>query len=222
MAKILIVEDDLSMAETLENLLSADRHDVEVAYDGEAALEKLQFYKFDLVVLDRGLPKVTGLEVCRQFRHNGGMTPILFLTALDSVTDKESGLDCGADDYLAKPFHRKELMARVRALLRRPHQVQTNILQARDIEIDCNACTVTRGGELIHLTPKEFALLTFFLRHPNVVFSAQAILDRVWTSESDATSDTLRSYITRLRSKIDSQEQSLIKTVHKQGYMLEP
>jgi DNA-binding response OmpR family regulator len=222
MAKILIVEDELDLAGPVRDWLARESNTVEIVADGSEALECLRLYKYDVIILDLMLPGLNGMEICRQFRARGGTTPILMLTAKGSVEDKEAGLDIGADDYLTKPFSLKELAARVRALLRRPPDVSSNILTVADIALDPSANNVTKAGKEIHLLPKEFSLLEFFMRHPNQVFSAEALIDRVWQSDSDALSDTIRTHIKTLRRKIDSKgKPSLIATVHGVGYKLE-
>lgn len=222
MAKILVVEDDKDLSNEVQHCLRAEKHVVESAENGTEALELLRFYKYDLVILDWELPGASGLEIIEQYRSQGGKAPVLFLTGRQDIADKERGLDSGADDYLTKPFSPRELLARLRALLRRPQELTDTILRAGDICLEVSSCRVTKAGEELHLTPREFSLLEFLLRHPDTVFSAETLLDRVWASESDATSDTLRAYITKLRSKIDSDGRaSLIRTVHRLGYKLE-
>lgn len=223
MAKILIVEDEPDLAEPVRAYLTHEHHLVEVVADGNEALERLRFYKYDLIVMDWMLPGMHGVEVCKHFRASGGTTPILMLTSRKQVNDKITGLDSGADDYLTKPFDVQEIAARVRALLRRPQAVSSNVLTARNLVLESSTFRVTRNGEDVSLLPKEFALLEFFMRHPNQVFSAEALLDRVWSSESEASPETIRTYIKRLRQKIDikGEKNSIISTVHGVGYKLE-
>lgn len=223
MAKILIVEDDPELSGVLQDWLVSEHHVVDTVDDGTEADQLLRHYAFDLVVLDWDLPGMLGVEVCRQFRSRGGSTPILMLTGKGEIKDKTTGLDAGADDYLTKPFHPDELSARVRALLRRPAPVTaTNELKAGDLVLEPGTYRVMRAGKDIRLLPKEFALLEFLMRHPNVVFSAEALIDRVWSSDSDASPDTVRTNIKRLRQKIDTEGQRpMIATVHGVGYKLE-
>lgn len=189
---------------------------------GTEAIERLRFDKYDVLIFDWQLPDLTGIEICKRFRSKGGNTPVLMLTGKSEIADKETGLDAGADDYLTKPFHPRELSARVRALLRRSGDVKQNVLTCGDIELDPQGFKVTKGGKEITLLPKEFALLEFFLRHPNQVFSPEALLDRVWSAESEASPDTIRVHITKLRGKIETEGQpSPIKTIHRQGYKWE-
>ncbi len=222
MAKILMVEDEADLAFPVKDWLSREQHLVELSDNGNDALGKLRVYKYDLIILDWMLPGTSGVDVCKRFRQNGGTTPILMLTAKTEITDKETGLDAGADDYLTKPFHLKELAARVRALLRRHVQSSDAILRMGDVVIDTLARKVMVAGAEIHLVPKEYSLLEFFMRHPNQVFSADALIDRVWASDTLASPDTIRTYIKLLRKKLDSDgKEPIIRTVHGVGYKLE-
>lgn len=223
MSKILLVEDDRQLCAVITDFLHGDGHVPEVVYTGTDGLERLTFYKYDVVILDWELPGLSGPEVCKQYRSKGGKTPILMLTGKREIDDKANGLDAGADDYLTKPFHYKELGARLRALLRRNEVARQTILSAGDISLNPASRQVFKADEEISLQPKEYALLEFLLRHPSVPFSSDAIMDRVWPSESDAAPDTVRIQIMRLRNKIDSEgKESLIRTVHRVGYMLVP
>ncbi|HEY9784881.1 MAG TPA: response regulator transcription factor [Candidatus Obscuribacterales bacterium] len=223
MAKILLVEDDSEVADVVKDWLVDEHHVVDVVGSGAEALNRLRFDKYDVLVLDWGLPDLSGIEICKRFRSAGGQSPVLMLTGKSEISDKETGLDAGADDYLTKPFHPRELSARIRALLRRPAELKENVLKVGDIEVDPKGFRVTKAGQEVHLLPKEFALLEFLMRHPNQVFSPEALLDRVWSAESEASPDTVRVHITKLRSKLDSEgAPSLIRTLHRQGYKLEP
>ncbi|MFN8656268.1 MAG: response regulator transcription factor [Candidatus Obscuribacterales bacterium] len=222
MAKILIVEDEPDLSDPIRAFLMHEHHIVEVVDNGLEALERLRFYKYDVIILDWMLPGLQGVEVCKQFRAGGGTTPILMLTARKQTTEKIFALDAGADDYLTKPFDVQEVSARVRALLRRPAAMSGNVLKARNLVLETSTFKVTREDEDIQLLPKEFALLEFLMRHPNQVFSAEALLDRVWASDSDASPETIRTYVKRLRQKIDTTGQpSIIGTVHGVGYKLD-
>lgn len=219
MAKILIVEDDKALCGTVEKWLTFEHHLVEVVDNGEAALENLKFYKYDLVVLDVNLPKLSGLDVCKQFRETGGSTPILMLTGKDAIDDKERGLDAGADDYLTKPFHLKELSARVRALLRRPNTFTGDVLRSGNLILETSTFRVSRDGEDVQLSQQEFALLEFLMRNANQVFSPEALLDRVWKSSSDVSPAAIRTHIKMLRKKLDKDgDQSYIRNIHGVGY----
>lgn len=223
MAKILVVEDDVDLSCKVNDWLSFEQHLVEVVYDGREAYDRLRVYCYEVVVLDWDLPKMTGLEVCKQYRDQGGHTPILMLTGKDAIAEKEAGLDAGADDYLTKPFHLKELSARIRALLRRPVQSYTgSTIKLGELELDPLSRRVTRNGGEVILQPKEYALLEFFMRHPNEVFSPDALINRVWNSDSDVSADSIYTYMKMLRRKISPEAPgSIIKTVHGVGYKLE-
>jgi two-component system phosphate regulon response regulator PhoB len=222
MGKILVVEDEADLAKLVRNWLERDKHLVEVIDNGLEALTHLQIDKFDVIILDLMLPEMSGMEVCRRYRQGKGKTPILMLTAKNSVEDKEAGLDAGADDYLTKPFNMKELAARVRALIRRASDHPNNMYTLRDIEIDASEYRVTKAGAEIHLLPKEFRLLEFLVRHPHQVFSAEDLLASVWESDTSALLDTVRGHIKRLRKKLDTPgETSIISTVYGIGYRIE-
>jgi DNA-binding response OmpR family regulator len=223
MAKILVVEDDADTAQMVKSWLTDEMHLVEIAADGVVARELLSLQKYDLIVLDWDLPRLSGLEVCRQFRNEGGHTPVLMLTGKGELSEKEKGLDSGADDYLTKPFQMRELSARLRALLRRPLQCQSTVLRTGNIQLDPTTCRVTKDGQEIELAPKEYDLLAFLMRYPGEIFSPDALLTRVWSTDSEATPLTVRVRITKLRSKLDSPGMpSLIRNVYNRGYMLEP
>jgi DNA-binding response OmpR family regulator len=222
MAKILLVEDDASVREVIHQALKQERHVVELAPDGEEGLTRLQCNEYDAIVLDWQLPKMAGLDVLKRFRDGGGKTPVLMLTGKSQASDKVSGLDAGADDYLTKPFNISEFSARIRALLRRnASDLASNNLQVGDITLDKSSYTASRAGKSIRLLPKEFALLEFMMRHPDTVFSAEALLSRVWTIEEEASSDIIRTHIKNLRKKLDTGDgDSPIQTVHGVGYKL--
>lgn len=222
MAKILLVEDDGNLAKLVKDWLALDTHNVEAICDGQEAQSRLKADQYDLLILDINLPGLSGLEILKNFRQSGGNTPILMLTGKDSVADKEEGLNAGADDYLTKPFHGKELIARIKALLRRPAVLVTNVLKFDSLTLSRESYQVTNHGKEITLVPTEFDLLEFFMRNPNRVFAAEAILNRVWSSTSDATVEALTSCIKRLRKKIDHPgTPSLIRTIHGVGYKLQ-
>jgi DNA-binding response OmpR family regulator len=221
MSKILLVEDDTELTAMIAEWLSFERYTVEVVHNGREGLDRLRNCQYDVVILDWSLPDLTGLEICRSYRSQQGTTPIIMLTGRGAVSDKEAGLDSGADDYLTKPFNMKELSARIRAMLRRSTAQPSNVLTAGDLIVDPGKYKVLRNGVEIQLLPREFALLEFFMRHPDEVFSAEALLQRVWHSESEATSDALRTCIKRLRQKLDKdEEESVIQTIPRVGYRL--
>jgi DNA-binding response OmpR family regulator len=220
MPKVLVVDDDVILAEVVTDALKADQYEVDWAANGEDGWAMLGSYKYDVLILDWQMPGKSGLELCKDYRKSGGTSPVLMLTGKGSLSNKEEGLDSGADDYLTKPFELRELRARVRALLRRPQVFKPEALVARGIEIDGGAHRVQKDGVEVKLIPREFALLYFLMRHPNQVFSAEALLDRVWSNESDALPNAIRKCVERLRKKLDTDGQSsIIETVHGVGYM---
>jgi DNA-binding response OmpR family regulator len=222
MPKILIIEDDVEVAERIEAWLRSQSYVVEKVVTGKEALERLRFYEYDVILLDLNIPSPDGIQVCKQFRDTGGKTPILMLTGRDRPSDKVRGLDAGADDYLSKPFDTAELNARLRALMRRPSILTGTKLTSGDLLLDPVAGQVTKGGLTLELQPMEYALLEFFMRHSGVLLSTEMLLARVWGADSDATVETLRTYVKTLRKKIDSSEESsLISTVYGVGYRFE-
>lgn len=222
MAKVLVVEDDVALAATIEDWLVLEHHVVDVVVNGAKALELLKVFQYELIILDWDLPEVDGLEVLTKHRESGGLTPILMLTGKGAIEEKEKGLDAGADDYLTKPFHPKELSARLRALLRRPAQACGNVLKFRDIVLEPSSMKVTKEGKEIIFQRHEVALLEFLMRHPREIFSTEALLSRVWDSDADVSIDALYQCIKRIRKKLDSSESpSVIRTVHGIGYTME-
>ncbi len=218
-----MVEDEEKLARLVARALAEERHVVEVAHDGETGLDLASSGSFDLIVLDIMLPRKDGFQVCRELRRQGIKTPILMLTARDAVTDRVQGLDAGADDYLVKPFALEELLARVRALGRRPPLPEApEVLRVDDLELDLARREVRRGGQPVELTAKEFALLEFLLRNAGLVLSRDRILENVWGFESDATPGSVDIYVHFLRRKLDRPgERSLIKSVRGVGYKIE-
>lgn len=223
MAKILLVDDDLELSKMVFEWLTFEHHQVEMVHDGGKALDLLRFGNFDVVILDWDLPGMTGIEICSTYRGEGGQAPIIMLTAKSSISSKTEGLDSGSDDYLTKPFNMKELSSRVRALLRRSSSSTSDLLRAQDFVLDPVKYIVTKGGTEVHLPRREFSLLEFLMRHPDEVFSAEALMQRVWSTDSEASIDAIRTCMRRLRQKIgddDSRPVPLIQTVHGIGYRL--
>ncbi|HET7037378.1 MAG TPA: response regulator transcription factor [Thermomicrobiaceae bacterium] len=220
---VLVVEDEQRLARLLKRMLEDERHTVEVAYDGATALELGLRDSFDLAVLDRMLPDLDGVEVCRRLRAARIAMPILMLTARGAVEDRVTGLNAGADDYLVKPFAMDELLARINALLRRGGaNSAATVLQVGDLTLDLLRREVKRGGAIIELTPKEFALLEYLMRNPGHVLSRSQIVDHVWSYDFDALSNVVDIYIHYLRDKIDrGRGKPLIKTVRGAGYRIE-
>lgn len=222
MAKIIIVEDNIPLATDVVDCLKFDHHNVEPIYDGLEAMELLLSTHFDLIILDWDLPGLSGIDILRRFRDNGGDTPVIMLTGKGRVTEKEIGLDSGADDYLTKPFAMKELSARVRAQLRRTSKATSNTLKLRDMELDPLKFVLKKNGEEIKLLKTEFSLLEFLMRHPNEPFTSEALLTRVWASDSNSGTDAIRSCLRRLRKKLNDTNENnpIIETVHGVGYRL--
>ncbi len=217
---ILVIEDEQKIADFLRRGLTYEGFQVEVRMDGESGLKAARDNPPDLVVLDIMLPGLDGFEVCRRLRA-GGSVPILMLTAKDSVADRVKGLDSGADDYVVKPFAFEELIARVRALLRRSRPAEEMVLHFADLTLNVTTREVTRGPRKVELTTKEFDLLHFFMRHPRQVLPRELIYDRIWGYDFGGESNILEVYIRYLRSKLEaSSEPRLIQTVRGVGYAL--
>jgi DNA-binding response OmpR family regulator len=222
MAKILVVDDDIELIVKVQEWLIFHHHVVDLTHDGDEALHQLKYYQYDLAILDLDLPKKNGLTVCQEYRQSGGTIPIIMLTGLATIDDKLKGFEKGADDYLTKPFHLKELLARLQALLRRPQNYTGAILQIGHLSLDPNLGIVCLMGENLPLLPKELSLLEFFMRHPDTVFSPETLLEKIWSSDCDSTIATVYTYIKTLRKKICSVEgKSPIVTVHGRGYRFE-
>ena len=219
--KILVVEDEERVAHFIQKGLKEEGHAVDVSYDGEDGEFLAEVNDYDLIILDLMLPKKNGIVVCRELRASGVATPVLMLTARDSVEDKVRGLDAGADDYLAKPFAFEELLARVRALLRRQSDNKSPVLSMADLSLDPISRRVTRAETPIRLTTKEYALLEYLLRNPNKVLSRTLIGEHVWDMNFDPESNVIDVYVSHLRSKIDKgYDTPLLHTLRGQGYLL--
>jgi two-component system, OmpR family, response regulator len=222
-AKVLVVDDDAELTTIVSAFLSKQNYTIDAVADGRSAFDLLAVSKYDAIVLDLHLPDTTGFELCAKLRAAKDKTPIIMLTKRSSEDDKETGLDCGADDYLTKPFSLKELAARIRAVIRRSTSIFSNILTCGAIELDPVNHTVTKSGMPIHLSRIDFAVLEFLMRHPQEVFSKAALLARVWTSDSEATDDAVRSSIKRLRQKLDDSDDetsSIIENLRHVGYRI--
>jgi diguanylate cyclase (GGDEF)-like protein len=222
--KILLIEDDALIAAPLAKALIDQHYAVDVAKDGQVGWELLESFTYDLILLDVMLPKLDGISLCRQLRSQGNQTPILLLTAHNSSTDQVMGLDAGADDYVAKPFNLEELLARIRALLRRGGAALPPLLKWRNLNLDPSICEVTCNSQSVRLTPKEYGLLELFLRNPHRIFSTGALIDHIWSFEESPTEDTIRSHIKGLREKLKAAEvlDDPIETVYGIGYRLRP
>jgi heavy metal response regulator len=219
---VLVVEDERRLAHLVKRVLEEELHVVDVAYDGLDGLQKAETDAFDVVILDLMLPVMDGLTVCANLRKEGIHTPVLLLTARDAIEDRVQGLDAGADDYLVKPFAFAELLARVRALGRRPATMSQEVLQVGDLELDPARHQVTRAGRQIDLTAKEFALLEYLMRHSNQVLTRTQILDHVWSYEFATMTNVVDIYIHYLRNKVDAKDfpTKLIRTVRGVGYSI--
>ena len=219
--KILVVEDEERIAHFIEKGLQEEGHAVDLSYDGEDGSFLAEVNDYDLIILDLMLPKKNGIVVCREIRGRGVATPVLMLTARDTVEDKVRGLDAGADDYLAKPFAFEELLARVRALLRRRSESKSPVLKMADLELDPMSRRVNRSGTPIRLTTKEYALLEYLMRNPNKVLSRTLIGEHVWDMNFDPESNVIDVYVSHLRSKVDKGfDPPLIHTLRGQGYII--
>jgi heavy metal response regulator len=218
---ILVVEDEKKVASFIQRGLEAEHYSVDVAFDGDTGLTQLFDGEYDLAIFDVMLPKRDGLAMVQEVRKRGMHLPILLLTARDTLADKVAGLDQGADDYLTKPFAFEELLARVRALLRRGASTQPALLILADLSLDPVSRQVTRAGKKVDLTAKEFALLEFFLRNPGRVLSRALIAQHVWGVDFDTFTNVIDVYVKYLRKKIDADfEPKLIHTIRGAGYVL--
>src|SRR5512136_1488389 len=218
--RILIIEDDPAILKVLQRGLSYEGYAVDFATDGRTGLNVAHDHHPDLIILDWMLPGMDGLEVCRRLRM-GGSLPILILTAKDTVQDRVQGLDAGADDYMVKPFNLDELLARIRALLRRTLPERIPVLKFADLTLDTGSRQAARGSRLVPLTAKEYELLELFLRHPRQVLTREVIFDRVWGYDFGGESNVLEVYIRYLRRKLESDgEPRLLHTVRGVGYVL--
>jgi two-component system, OmpR family, response regulator MprA len=222
--KILVVDDERAVRESLRRALELEGYEIELASDGQEALLRLAANgdaQPDVVILDVLMPGVDGLEVCRRIRRAGNSVPVLMLTARDAVENRVSGLDAGADDYVTKPFALEELLARVRALLRRTSEASQEVLRFADLELDPGTREVRRGGEPIELTRTEFALLELFMTNPRQVLTRSIIFERVWGYDFGFASNSLDVYIGYLRRKTEAGDRPrLIQTVRGVGYAL--
>jgi two-component system response regulator MprA len=219
--RILIIEDDQAILKILQRGLAYEGYTVDTATEGRSGLMLARDHQPDLVILDWMLPGMDGLEVCHRMRTASGSVPILMLTAKDAVQDRIQGLDAGADDYMVKPFNLDELLARVRALLRRTQPDRVPVLKFADLTLDTGSRQASRGSRLVQLTAKEYELLELFLRHPKQVLTREVIFDRVWGYDFGGESNVLEVYIRYLRQKLEEGgEPRLIHTVRGVGYVM--
>lgn len=216
--RILVVEDEHKIANSIKRGFEQEAWATDVAYDGEEGYDMASSEDYDVVVLDLMLPKMDGMEICRKLRAQGKHTPILMLTARGETNDKVEGLNSGADDYLVKPFAFEELLARVRALARRPLEVKSQRLKVKSLELDVNTFEVKKSGRVIELSRKEFALLEYLMRNVGKIVSKENIIAHVWDYESDILPNTVEVFVGYLRDKIGK---DMIKTVRGFGYKVE-
>ncbi len=222
MSKILIVDDDTKVTESLKEGLHALDYVVDISNSATDAEDKLAVSSYDCLIVDWQMPHKSGVELVADLRKKGLPTPILMLTGKTSTEDKSTGLDIGADDYLTKPYAFRELVSRVRALLRRPKSFQLEELSCGDLSVNVASRRVTRAGKELNLTRQEFLLLEFLMRNRNQVFSSEALVERAWSSMSESSPDTVRAHMANLRKKLRVIDGDCpIKTVHGQGYIIE-
>jgi len=223
MIKILLIEDEPKTVQSLKQGLEENNYDVSIAYDGLMGKQLALTHTYQLIVSDIIIPGINGLDLCRELRAQGIQTPILMLTALSTTDDKLNGFEAGADDYLPKPFDFKELLARVKALIKRSNQtiLDAQVLKFADLEMDLNSSLVSRAGQMIHLTSKEFQLLEYFLRNQEKVISKAEIAENIWEVEDENSSNLIEVYVNYLRKKVDKGFSSkLIHTQFGMGYIL--
>ncbi|HEY9676391.1 MAG TPA: response regulator transcription factor [Drouetiella sp.] len=220
MAKILLIEDDDELAGTVSKWLKLERHSVDVCNDGNDGLAFALNALYEILVVDVQLPGMEGFEIVRRVRESGSKVPVIMLTGKSAIDDKETGFESGADDYLTKPFSVRELVARIKALLRRPNSFDTDYTVGH-LSISSSSHKILKNGAEINLLPIDHAVLEFMMRHPNEVFSADTLISRVWPTDKFPSTDAVRSSIKRIRSAIDLDGQdSLIETISKVGYRL--
>jgi DNA-binding response OmpR family regulator len=221
--KVLIIEDEHKIANLIKQGLEQERFIVDVAYDGTAGFDYASSEPYDVIILDRLLPGTDGLEICKKLRSSGIHMPILMLTAKGQLADKVEGLNSGADDYLTKPFAFEELLARIKALIRRPKATTSNILDVEDLSLNIDTYEVRRGKDRINLSSKEFALLEYLMRHENKTLTKAQIINHVWSYEANILPNTVEVFIGYLRNKIDrpfEDKKNLIITVRGFGYKI--
>ena len=219
--KILVVEDEKRITSFIRKGLQYEGYAVDIAYNGDVGYQKAKDDSLDLIILDLMLPGMDGVELCRRIREEGMVTPVIMLTAKDSIDDKVKGLDAGADDYLVKPFAFKELLARVRSLLRRGDSAKTTVIKVGELELDPSSREVKREGENIDLSRKEYGLLEYMMRNSNQVLTRTMIAEHVWDYDFDSFTNTIDVYIRYLRRKVDDgYKKKYIRTIRGVGYKI--
>ena len=219
--RVLVVEDEKDLNRVITRKLKAEGYSVESGFVGAEALDYMEMTPYDVIVMDIMMPEKNGYQVLKEMREKGNRSPVLFLTARDALEDRVKGLDLGADDYLVKPFHFEELMARIRVMLRRNHGSVSNRLALADLTLDCDTHEVRRGEKRIELSAKEFSILEYMLRNKGIVLSREKLETHIWNYEYQGASNMIDVYIRYLRLKIDKEfEPKLIHTVRGVGYVL--
>ena len=219
--RVLVVEDEKDLNRVITRKLKAEGYSVDSCFDGAEALDYMEMTPYDAIVMDIMMPEKNGYQVLKEMREKGNRSPVLFLTARDALEDRVKGLDLGADDYLVKPFHFEELMARIRVMLRRNHGSVSNRLALADLTLDCDTHEVRRGEKRIELSAKEFSILEYMLRNKGIVLSREKLETHIWNYEYQGASNMIDVYIRYLRLKIDKEfEPKLIHTVRGVGYVL--
>ena len=219
--RVLVVEDERSLNELITKRLKLERYVVDSCYDGTDALSYIECAEYDAIVLDVMIPGINGLEVLQKMRSKGNKTPVLLLTAKDTIEDRVKGLDCGADDYMIKPFAFDELLARIRVMFRRASGSVSNVFTLSDLTVDCDSREVRRGNTQIALSAKEFAVLEYLIRNKGIVLSREKISHHIWNYDYEGSSNVIDVYIRYLRKKIDQDfDKPLIHTVRGVGYVL--
>lgn len=219
--RILVVEDEIDLNRVICKKLKVEGYSVDSCFDGEEALLYISGAKYDLIILDIMMPKKNGYEVVERLRRNNDKTPVLFLTAKDSIEDRVKGLDMGADDYLIKPFHFDELMARIRVMIRRNHGITSSVINVANLSIDTAKRMVKRGDKIIELSAKEFAILEYMMQNQGIVLSREKLEEHIWNYDYQGASNMVDVYIRYLRIKLDRDfEPKLIHTVRGVGYVL--
>jgi DNA-binding response OmpR family regulator len=221
--RILVIEDEHKIAQSIKKGLEQETYAVDIAFSGADGLDLALSEDFDVIILDRMLPELDGLEICKKMRSQKINTPVLMLTAKGQTQDKVEGLDAGADDYLVKPFAFEELLARIRALIRRPSNSLSSVLKIDDLELDTTNFEVKREGKNIQLSNKEFALLEYFMRHPKKILTKDQIINHVWSYDADVLPNSVEVYVGYLRNKIDKAfrtKKPLLQTIRGFGYKI--
>ena len=222
MSKVLIVDDDVELASIVDLMLQEAGWSTEKVHSGADALQFLTNFKFDLIILDWNLPDIAGIKICQEFRASGGETPIMFLTGRGTTPDKELGLDSGGDEYITKPFDNRELLARARAMMRRPAHLSTDMLQINGIQLDPKGKRLIAVEKTVQLSSTEFAIIEFLFKNAGTFYTADQLFESLWPSETESTSEVVRVHIRVLRRKLELLGlDDVIKTVRGAGYIVE-